>query len=73
MSHKIFSALLIPDTGDAIRTKLFKNAVTCHAHARAEAKLLFRAKPAVEQIELVLCEDRSMIWADLIERNEGRQ
>jgi len=51
-----FRALLIPDCGDAISTRSWRNAMDCRSHARAEAKLHFRRVSAVQIIEIVILE-----------------
>ena len=52
-----FKAFLIPDVGDAKITRLFNNAVNCQASARADARLMFKQRPEVNSIEVVVCEN----------------
>ena len=71
MTKYPYTALLIPDLGNAVPLKQnYASAVTALATGRAEAKLIFRTRAEVYAVELIVLEHRlNPIFAELIHRD----
>ena len=73
MTKHPYTALLIPDIGNAVPLKQnYASAVTALETGRAEAKLIFRHRAEVQTVELVVLEHRrSPIFAEFITRKRA--